>query len=165
MVPADLHGVMAVADVVHPTFPERIDVFAEKLALFPAGCLVLVEANAAAGVIGYAVSHPWPALSIPPLDDFLGSLPSPEANRYIHDVALLPAGRGHGAASEAVASLLAEAGFAGARTASLVSVYGSAPFWRRHGFRDATPGMLPPDEAEKLPRVYGAEAVFMQRAL
>jgi GNAT superfamily N-acetyltransferase len=163
MAPADLHGVMAVADVVHPAFPERVEVFAEKLALFPAGCLVLAEANA--GVIGYAVSHPWPALSIPPLDDFLGSLPAPEANRYIHDVALLPAARGHGAASAAVARLLAGAASAGARTASLVSVYGSAPFWRRHGFRDATPGMLPPEQAGKLPRVYGAEAVFMQRAL
>ena len=104
-------------------------------------------------------------LSTPPLDGFLGGVPGPEANRYIHDLALLPEARGHGAASDVVARLLAEAAADGATSASLVSVYHSAPFWRRHGFRDATPGMLPAAEAEKLPRVYGAEAVYMQRAL
>ena len=30
MAEADLPGVMAVADIVHPTLPERIEVFAEK---------------------------------------------------------------------------------------------------------------------------------------
>ena len=33
--PADLDGVMAVAEVVHPTFPERRETFADKLALAP----------------------------------------------------------------------------------------------------------------------------------
>jgi GNAT superfamily N-acetyltransferase len=162
MTHVDLASVMAVADVVHPTFPERIEVFAEKLALFPAGCFVL----AADGPVGgYAVSHPWPARATPPLDGFLERLPTPEENRYIHDVALLPAARGHGSASEIVGRILADAAAAGATGASLVSVYGSAPFWRRHGFRDVSPGVLSPEQAEKVTRVYGAEAVFMQRGL
>jgi GNAT superfamily N-acetyltransferase len=41
MRPADLAMVVRIAEVVHPGFPERPEVLAERLALCPGGCLVL----------------------------------------------------------------------------------------------------------------------------
>jgi GNAT superfamily N-acetyltransferase len=41
MRPSDLPALLAVADAVHPNYPEDAAVFEERLALFPAGCLVL----------------------------------------------------------------------------------------------------------------------------
>jgi len=41
MTPADLPALLAIADIVHPSYPEDAAVFEERLALFPAGCLVL----------------------------------------------------------------------------------------------------------------------------
>jgi ribosomal protein S18 acetylase RimI-like enzyme len=38
---ADLPALLAIADVVHPDYPEDPAVFEERLALFPAGCWVL----------------------------------------------------------------------------------------------------------------------------
>ena len=37
---ADLPRVLAVADAVHPAFPEEAAVFEERLQLYPGGCLV-----------------------------------------------------------------------------------------------------------------------------
>src|SRR4051812_31001596 len=72
MEPGDLSAVMNIAAVVHPALPEKIEVFAERLALFPRGCHVLDGDD---GVEGYVVAHPWRALSIPPLDSLIGQLP------------------------------------------------------------------------------------------
>ena len=52
---------------------------------------------------GYLVSHPWPAGAVPALNSLLGEIPPGTANWYIHDLALLPAGRGTGAAGRIVA--------------------------------------------------------------
>ena len=41
MTAADLSAMLSVADIVHPNYPEDPAVFEERLALFPAGCLVL----------------------------------------------------------------------------------------------------------------------------
>ncbi len=41
MTPGDLPAVLAIADVVHPDYPEDAAIFAERLALYPAGCRVL----------------------------------------------------------------------------------------------------------------------------
>ncbi len=49
-------------------FRSGLQVFAEKLSLFPSGCHVLVRHEK---VIGYGLSHPWILNSIPPLDSFL----------------------------------------------------------------------------------------------
>ncbi len=127
----DLPAVMSIAAIVHPDLPERVEVFAERLSLFPRGCLVLDGEN---GVAGYVVAHPWRALSIPPLDSLIGQLPRREDTRYIHDLALLPSARAKRAGSEIVQRLLNEARADAVPSVSLVSVYGSGPFWRRQGF-------------------------------
>ncbi|KAA2236492.1 GNAT family N-acetyltransferase [Salinarimonas soli] len=127
MTPADLPAVSRIAVAVHPRHPEGDAVFAERLALWPRGCLVL-----GAGIRGYALSHPW-GLHPPPLDTLLGALPARPEVYYIHDVALMPEARGGGAGSAAVARLAAVADAMGLPLA-LVAVPGSAPFWARQGF-------------------------------
>jgi ribosomal protein S18 acetylase RimI-like enzyme len=153
----DLDAVMSIAAVVHPDLPERIEVFAEKLTLFPGGCMVL---DAGGELAGYAVSHPWRALSIPPLDAFLSRLPDRPGTHYLHDLALLPAARGQGAGRKLVELLVAYARAADAASLSLVSVYGTVPFWRKQGFAIAsTPELV----AALL--AYGTDARFMMLPL
>jgi hypothetical protein len=89
---ADLPPVMAVAEKVHPAFPEDREVFAERLRLYAAGCLVF---HAGEDIAGYVVSHPWLAMNPPALNSRLGMLPDHAETYYVHDVALLPELRGH----------------------------------------------------------------------
>lgn len=134
MAPADLPAVMAVAAEVHPNYPEGEAVYAERLALHPAGCLVLAGGE---GLGGYALSHPWLLGQVPALDSLLGALPEPADAYYIHDLALLPSARGGGAASACVDRLAAHAGASSFVRMALVAVGNSAGFWRRHGFHEA----------------------------
>ena len=153
MAPEDIPAAAALADRVHPAFFEDPAVFADRLALFPAGSLVLVAGGALGG---YALAYPCASFRPPPLDTVLGRL-APDADvLYIHDVALAPERRGAGLAVPGIERLLALAAPFG--RAELVSVYGTAPFWGRFGFRDETarvpPGRLAP---------YGADARYMAR--
>ncbi|UFN49649.1 GNAT family N-acetyltransferase [Roseomonas sp. OT10] len=153
----DLPAVESVAAAVHADYPEGAAVFAERLRLFPAGCLVLEREGT---VTGYVVSHPWHRSRPPALDTLLCALPGAPGTYYLHDIALLPAARGGGAAREALRRLEALAQRQGLAEISLVAVGGSAPFWRRQGFREVDDPAL----AAKL-RSYGEDACFMQQAL
>jgi hypothetical protein len=157
MAVADLDGVMAVASTVHASFPERRDVFSERLALFPAGCHVLKDA--CGRICGYAVSHPWDPVLPVPLDTLLVTLPA-TANRYIHDVAILPALRGSGFAGEVVGRVVRDACRDACSSLTLVAVSGSQPFWERQGFRAESD----PDLSGKL-ESYGGDARLMKRSL
>ncbi len=157
MTQGDLDGTIAVAAVVHPAFPERREVFAERLSLFPEGCLVLGAPGG--GVAGYAVSHPWHDGRPVPLDTLLVAMPV-SANRYIHDVAIMPGMRGGGFAGQVVGRIVKDAYRAGATTVSLVAVSGSGPFWERHGFRPVSDAGLTARLAS-----YGDDARFMVRSL
>lgn len=150
----DIPQVVHVADQIHPDLPEGDFVFAERVRLFPEGCLVLARGSR---VLGYAVSHPIRYAQPPALDSLLGEIPADADQYYIHDVAILPELRGQGQAGKGIRKLLD----VGDRFAStcLVSVYGTGPFWRRVGFREeeADDGLR-----EKL-RKYGDDFVFMSR--
>lgn len=159
----DLDGVMALAEVVHPTFPERRAVFAEKRALFPQGCLVLPGEGA--GLRGYAIAYPWHPDRLAPLDAFIERVPSPPAVLWLHDVALAPSAHGAGLARPVVARILAEAAVGGMPVARLVSVYGTSIYWGRHGFMPMDPAALGPDAPAKLAETYGDGAVLMERRL
>lgn len=151
---ADLDAVMALAARCHPGLPESRAVFAERLGLFPAGCLVLEGPR---GVAGYTIAHPIRAFEPPPLAAILGAIPAAADQFYIHDVVVAPERRGGGVSGEAIRMLLAEA--AAYPSAGLVSVYGTAGFWSRFGFRPAE-GI---DMTAKL-RPYGKDAIYMVRA-
>lgn len=152
MVTADLPEVDAVAARVHPDYPEDPAVFAERLALHPAGCLVLDE------VAGYVVSHPWHPGAPPKLNSLLGTIPADAATYYLHDLALLPAARGVGAGAAVVMQLARHAGTLGLSTISLVAVNASEPFWRRLGF---APAAIQPSSLAS----YDGKARLMMRSI
>jgi len=131
---ADLAVLCGIAGRVHPALPERAEVFAEKLRLFPAGCLKWVSGGRMAG---YGLAHPWALNSAPGLDAFMYALPGNAGCLYIHDVALLPEARGQGAARAFVLYAERLARGRGLGALALVSVYGTGPLWESCGFRPA----------------------------
>lgn len=152
--PDDLASIVAIAARVHPALPERAEVLADKLRLFPAGCAVLVADDTPAG---YGLAHPWMRQHIPLLDHLLGAIPAEADCLYIHDVAILPEWRGRGALHRYLASVVHLARSAGIGSLALVSVYGTQAMWARAGFHtveaDAT-------LAAKLAS-YGESATYM----
>lgn len=159
---ADLPLVRTVAEKVHPAFPEDAEVFAERLRLYAAGCLIFRQGTA---IVGYAISHPWRAMDPPALNSRLGMLPGHPETYYIHDIALLPELRGTGAAAMAVARMLAQAGREKLATASLVAVNGSAGFWGRHGFREIALDKIRDVALMRKLNGYSNAATFMVRPL
>lgn len=157
MTSEDLRDALKVADEVHVDHPEDREIFEERLSLHPGGCHVLVEDGR---VLGYAITHPWRFAEPPPLNTRLRAIPADANTYYVHDVALLPAGRGRGHAGRIGDLLAARAKADGFTTMSLVAVNGSQSFWERLGFRtEAVPGL-----ATKL-LSYGSDAVLMVRDL
>ena len=153
----DLDSINAIADATHVDLPERPEVFAEKLRLFPQGCFVLAENGTA---VGYAVSHPWYVNKIPPLDAFLSDLPPSPDCLFIHDVAVAPNSRRQGAAGKLIETLSDLARRQGISALALVSVYDTHPLWARHGFQICSS----PELSEKL-KSYGTTAKYMRRPL
>lgn len=149
----DLPDVERISAIVHPGYPEREAVPAERLRLFPAGCLIAPPSGAA---IGYAIAHPGIIGQPPALDTLLGVLPDGADCLYIHDVALLPDARGLrlGAAVTAILAVVAKS--YGFERLALTAVNNSSDFWSRQGFR-ATP-------MEKSMTSYGDDAIYMVRA-
>lgn len=131
----DLAAVDAIAARVHPAYPEDRMVFAERLRLHPEGCWVLAPG---AEIAGYVISHPWHLGEPPALNVLVGRLPAPASTYYIHDLALLPAARGSGAAGRIVAQLVGHARQLGLRSLSLIAVGGSTAFWMKQGFAVAS---------------------------
>lgn len=157
MTGGDLGAVAAIAREVHAAHPERDAVFAERLALFARGCLVLARAAEAAG---YAIAHPWRHRAPPALDILLGALPARPDCLYLHDVALRPAARGAGRGAALVTRLVQLARDEGLARLALVALPGTESFWRGQGFVPTRP----PAPAAKLAG-YGRGALAMQRAV
>src|SRR3989344_2252276 len=132
---SDIQEVDKIAREIHRALPEREDVFAEKLRLFPQGCFkLMIEGN----MMGYAFSHPWLLYSIPPLNDFLHTLPDNPDCIYIHDVAVLQAARGRNAAGLFIAEVREVAQGMDIKHLACVSVYGTDALWARFGFRNVS---------------------------
>ncbi|VUC26836.1 unnamed protein product [Clonostachys rosea] len=154
MTSADIDGVLRVASEIHPDLPESAAVFAERLSIFPDGCLVLAQGD---DVCGYAVSHPIRAGHPPALDQRIGEI-APDADQfYIHDLAILPRVRTRGLGAQCIERLLLVADQY--ETACLISVYNSASFWRRFGFVPEPTGAA---LSAKI-RGYGPDAVYLVR--
>lgn len=153
----DLPAICAIADSVHPDFPEDEAIFADRLALYPAGCHVLDDG---AALHGYVISHPWHRSGLPKLNTRLGALPGHCDRFYLHDLALQATARGTGAASRIVAQLAAHAAALGFTRLVLVAVNRSTGFWRHQGFEIVDAPGLAKDLAS-----YGADARLMQRRL
>lgn len=152
----DISQVVQIADKIHPGLPERHEVFAERLKVFPEGCLALVNTKSDE-LCGYLISHPIITYQPPPLDTLIGEIPPGADQYYIHDLAILPESRGGGRAKEAVAKVLDIA--KQYPTTCLISVYGTSGFWGRFGFREPVLG----DGLQRKVAVYGEDAVFLER--
>jgi GNAT superfamily N-acetyltransferase len=150
----DLPDVERISAIVHPGYPERDEVPAERLRLFPEGCLI---ARPAWAPVGYAIAHPGVLGRPPPLDTLLGALPRDADCLYVHDVALLPEMRGQGLGEAAVAALMDVARRTNLGLLALTAVNNSTAFWARQGF------VIAP--VAKSLASYGADAVYMARRL
>lgn len=134
---ADLDSVLAIAEVVHPDYPEDRAVFAERLALFPDGCRIAVRGNS---VVGYAVMHPDQLGAPVPLDSLLGSLPEAADCLYLHDVALLPAAQRTGLGTAALDRAHALAAARGIARLALTATPSARGYWERLGFSPSDAG-------------------------
>ena len=143
MAEADLPEMQRIADLVHADLPERAEVMAERLRLFPAGCLATLG--------GYAVAHPSRFGAPPALDTLLASLADDADVLHWHDVALLPALRGQGLGAAAMRCLLNVAARHRLARITLIAVHGTTPYWARFGFV----------AAEAAVASYGADARYM----
>ncbi|KAK7943502.1 acyl-CoA N-acyltransferase [Apiospora aurea] len=167
LAPDDVEAVLRIADVVHSELPEGEHVFAERIRLFPEGCLALVKqgnGNADRELCGYAISHPIRRHQPPALDAVLGAIPPDASQYYIHDFCVLPEFRGQGLAGQGIRRLLSVASANPERFpdgACLVSVYGTVPFWVRYGFSPPEPA-IDAALAEKV-RGYGEDAQYLER--
>ena len=153
----DMAAVTHIAAQVHPDYPEDDRIFAERLALYPDGCLLLEMGQQSAG---YVISHPWLERQPPALNSLLQALPATPSTYYLHDIALLPAARGIGAASQLIARLMLLAQTSALRTMSLVAVNDSHAFWARHGFL-----VIDDPALQKKLNSYDAAACFLSREI
>lgn len=127
----DLATVNAIADTVHVNYPEDPAVFANRLALFAAGCLMAEEDGRP---LGYCISHPGLVGEPPPLDTVLDALPPAADCLYIHDVALLPQARGRHLGISLAVLLEDVARAHGFRCMALTAVNNSDGFWGSLGY-------------------------------
>ena len=149
----DFDLIQRIGEETHTSLPERQEVFEDKFRLFPEGSFVLAKGFS---VFGYGISHPWKLFDIPPLDSFLGTLPNKPDCIFVHDVVVLPAGRGHRASDKFVALVADLARERDIHRLSLVSVYDTHPLWSRLGFKAETGTFLQPKLA-----TYGKTARYM----
>lgn len=156
MTARDLAAVHALSREAHPDMPERIEVFAEKLALCPSGCFALDRGGA---IAGYGFSHPWLRETTPALDALLGALPERAMAHFIHDVALSEAVRGQGFGRALVPMLCDVARGEGLAWLTLVAIGARVPFWQGVGFTAVADRAR--QQAAKAK--YGADAVAMER--
>ncbi|POF63116.1 hypothetical protein KMAL_11990 [Novacetimonas maltaceti] len=153
---ADLPDVQVLAAQIHPAYPEDMAVFAERLALCPAGCHGLDGGKKT--LAGYLLSHPWHLRHPPRLNMLLHALPPDPDCWYVHDIAIAPALRGQGAATRALALLERAARRAGLRRIALMATQQAVGFWRRQGF-------TPVPAAMEAAASYGDGAMPMSRAV
>lgn len=146
----DLHRLEA--EAYRPELHESDAAFLQLIRLFPEGAFGFFDAG---GLCGYAFGAPTTAGTLLPLRQPLAALPAGADTFYIHDVAVTARCRGRGIGRMLAAELLAVARARGFARSELVSVQGSAPFWRRFGFE-------PVYEFEYVP---GVPSVKMARAL
>lgn len=158
MAARDIGEVDAIAQIVHPDYPEDVAVLKERLALFPAGCFV---AESDDGLLGYAISHPSILGKPAELNSLLGHLPREANCLFLHDVALTERSRGLGLGRSLVERLAAIAKREKLSRVALVSVNNSRGYWKAQGFEEyAGDAAL----AAKLAS-YGEDAAYMTLTL
>lgn len=158
MTVADLPAVSTIAAIVHEDYPEDDAVFAERLALFPAGCRIALCDGLA---VGYAVTHPGVVGAPPPLNSLLGGLPPQPDCYYIHDVALTPAARGLGLGRALTDHAETLARQRGLPLLALAATPLAAAYWLSLGFAEGEDGAC----AAAALAAYGGGMRYLVRAV
>lgn len=164
MAAADLPEVLAVqAQCYRPELIESADALASRLALAPTLCWVAAHADAPQRLAAYLLTHPWPRETLPPLDGVLrhDGAADQTLTWFIHDMAVAPAGQGHGLAKRLYAKAREHAMQAGLRCSRLIAVQSAARWWQQLGY---APVALAGEAATRLSR-YGEGAVVMGREI
>ena len=134
----DNAAVTAISDRVHGDYTEGSEVFASRLALYPAGCFVLQvplgAASSPSAPLGYLIAHPSHRGAPPALNEVLDVLPTPAGTLYLHDIAVLSQARGSGAGAAALALVEQLARAEGLADVTLIAVNGADSYWLRQGF-------------------------------
>lgn len=150
----DLPAIKHISDIVHRAYSEEEAVYAERLSLYPAGCLTLERDGA---IIGYIVTHPWHRGLSPALNAALGKIPTENSEYYLHDIALLPEARKQGLGEAALRRTIEHARQHGFPAVTLVAVNGAERYWGSQGFIIA--------EGEEESTTYGAGTYRMRLPL
>ncbi len=148
----DAAAVAALARAELGDYGEAAELYAERIALAPAGCWVLVDE--ADTILGHCISHPWRRRAPPAMHKLLGTLPSRPDCWYLHDVVVAPPARGTKAVERLLPILSDIAGTYGIGTLALIAVGGADRYWSRQGFVATNGG------AEG----FGADAIYMERS-
>ena len=151
------HDIQAILDIQAACYPadfiESAATLQRKQALAPAtSWMIEIEGQA----VCYLFCHSWHSDTPPALGKKLAQLPANADRFYIHDLAILPAGRGKKLADQLIEHALNWARHLGFRQAMLVAVLGAESFWRKHQFSGTPNRQL---------SGYGEGAVCMQRQL
>jgi ribosomal protein S18 acetylase RimI-like enzyme len=126
---AELHRLEAEAYL--PELHESDESFLQLMRLYPEGAFGYFDEE---GLCGYAFAAPSMAGTTLELRTPVERIPEGADTFYIHDVAVAARCRGRGIGRLLATRLLALAREQGFARTELVSVQGSAPFWRRFGF-------------------------------
>jgi len=149
-VAADATAIAALARAELGDYGEAAELYAERIALAPGGCWVLVDA--ADTVVGHCISHPWVRRTPPAMHILLGSLPSDPDCWYLHDVVVAPAARGTKAVERLLPILSRIVSTHRIDTLALIAVGGADAYWSRQGF------VAVPGSADG----FGEDAVYME---
>lgn len=147
----DATAIAALARAELGDYGEAAELYAERIALAPAGCWMLVDE--ADTILGHCISHPWRRRAPPAMHKLLGSLPANPDCWYLHDVVVAPPARGTKAVERLLPILSGIAARHNIATLALIAVGGADAYWSRQGFVATNGG------AEG----FGADAVYMER--
>ncbi len=147
----DAPAIAALARAELGDYGEAAALYAERIALSPEGCHVLVGDGGAIG--GHCISHPWRRFHPPAMHALLGALPGDADCWYLHDVVVARAARGERAVERLLPMLAATARARGIERLALIAVGGADAYWARQGFGAAEGGAAG----------FGTDAVYMER--
>ena len=136
--------------------PESLESLQAKILSSPSTCLIAASCE---GPVGYLIAVPiiyphLPALNSPTFEILEGA-----DTLYIHDLAVLSAGRGKGVAQELMRASINAAKSKGLSHACLVAIQSSQKFWEQFRFE-----VVAEPAKELMPKLasYGASAQLMR---
>ncbi len=159
--PADLPAVVALQDCCYSdALYESPALLSQRLQAAANSCW-LAE-NSAGELQGYLFSYPSVNGYVTPLASAFTPAAAPQL-LYLHDMALSPAARGLGLASQLLTMARQHALSLRLSKLALVAVQGSVPYWQRQGFAVVAP--LSAGAVTALNSYQDEQACYMQLAL